>query len=449
MCNAVQRSATTSVKGCHGSGKTFCASGLVPWKLLSNPEAIVLTIAPTLRQVKTFWNEIHAALDAMPVKLPEATTTGIELSGKNYALGFSSSKGVNAQGFHGADILIIEDEAIGIAPDLHDAMEGIRAAGNVSVLRLCNPTVPQGAPYEDFTRLRSQTSCITISAFDTPNLAGLTLESLLQLPDDQLDYAPFPWLTRRRWVREMYYKWGPTNPRFLSRVLGEFPTQADDAVFQLAWIEKAGLPYDEEEFHAELKRYRDMGRGFIQVGLDISGPGEDETVAYARIGPYVVAFEAWSNKDAFYDVCRFINHLKRDYPGMPITILADVVGLGYHLAYALSREGLDVREFKANNLAVDFAQYQNQKAEAYFRLRELMRCGDVRGVVDEDTKAQLATVRYREKPNGKVEIEHKDEARARGVASPDRAEALIMAFAQLVPKEQTFTFGGSNYGGNP
>ena len=55
-----------------------------------------------------------------------------------------------------------------------------------------NHTVPSGAPYEDFTRLRGQTECITISAFDTPNLEGLTIDSLLQLPDDQLDYAPFP-----------------------------------------------------------------------------------------------------------------------------------------------------------------------------------------------------------------------------------------------------------------
>ena len=42
------------------------------------------------------------------------------------------------------------------------------------------------------------------SAFDTPNLAGLTLESLLQLSEEDLDYAPFPWLIRRRWVKEMY-----------------------------------------------------------------------------------------------------------------------------------------------------------------------------------------------------------------------------------------------------
>jgi hypothetical protein len=53
---------------------------------------------------------------------------------------------------------------------------------------------------------------VTISAFDTPNLAGLTLESLLRLPDEELDYAPYPWLTRRRWVVEMYHKWGPDEP---------------------------------------------------------------------------------------------------------------------------------------------------------------------------------------------------------------------------------------------
>ena len=47
--------------------------------------------------------------------------------------------------------------------DLWDAIEGIRAAGDVRLVKLCNPTVPSGAPYEDFTRLRATTTCITIS----------------------------------------------------------------------------------------------------------------------------------------------------------------------------------------------------------------------------------------------------------------------------------------------
>jgi hypothetical protein len=51
-----------------------------------------------------------------------------------------------------------------------DAIEGIRAGGNVRVLELGNPVIPSGHFYDSFTRNRSIYNCISISAFDTPNL---------------------------------------------------------------------------------------------------------------------------------------------------------------------------------------------------------------------------------------------------------------------------------------
>ena len=72
------------------------------------------------------------------------------------------------------------------------------------------------------------------------------------------------------------------------------------------------------------------------------------------------------------------------------------------------------------------------------RLREHMRDGVIHGVTDEDCQAQLSDVRYRELLNGKIEIEHKDEARARGSSSPDRAEALVMAFQRIVAQTERY-----------
>lgn len=430
---------SVSIKGCHGSGKTYVVAGLVPYFLLSDPECIVLTVAPTLRQVKLMWNEIDTAAQAMPMAAPERTTTSWYLSKTNYALGFSSSKGVNAQGFHGKKVVIIVDEAIGVSPDLYDAIDGIRSAGDVRMIKLCNPTVPEGPPFEDFTRLRAQTDCITISAFDTPNLVGLTLETLLALPDEELDDAPVPWLTRRRWVREMYYKWGPTNPRFLARVLGEFPTQATDSVFQLAWIEKAGQPYEDDDLKRDLAK---VAYPYIQIGIDVAGPGDDETAICARLGPYVLAQEAYSKPDALNDVLLFIGRIHQRFPSIPIVIVGDTVGVGYHFMRAIARYGYDVRAFVAGAAPVDPVMFRNAKAEAYWRLREAMRESGVFGILDEDTKAQLADVRYRELAKGEIEIEHKDEARARGSSSPDRAESVIIAFTRIVPREQMEVLGG-------
>ena len=133
-----------AVKGCHGSGKSFAAAGMVPYELTAHEQAIVLVMAPTLRQVKTFWGEVSDCIGRLPYRVPEPTTTRWELGPKCYAQGFSSSKGVNAQGFHGKRVLILADEAIGITSDIWDAIEGIRSAGDVRLVTLCNPTVPSG-----------------------------------------------------------------------------------------------------------------------------------------------------------------------------------------------------------------------------------------------------------------------------------------------------------------
>jgi hypothetical protein len=172
----------------------------VPYELTAHDESIALVTAPTLPQVKTFWREITEAISNSQIRYSEPTTTMWEISPKRYAQGFTSTKGVNAQGFHGKRVTILADEAIGISPDIWDAIEGVRSAGDVRLVMLCNPTVPAGPVFDAFTKLRGTPghATITISAFDTPNLAGLTLERLLQLSEEELDYAPFPWLIRRR-----------------------------------------------------------------------------------------------------------------------------------------------------------------------------------------------------------------------------------------------------------
>lgn len=433
ICRAVLEHRSVAIKGCHGSGKTFVIAGLVPYVLLTRQVDLVLTIAPTLRQVKLVWNEIDTAIRAIPCRLPERTTTGWQLDDERYAMGFSSSKGVNAQGFHANRVLIIADEAIGISSDLWDAIDGIRMAGDVRIVKLCNPTVPSGPVHEDFTRLRGRPDheCITISAFDTPNLQGLTMKSLLQLPDSELDYAPFPMLARRRAVIELYHKWGPTNPRFISRVLGEFPNQSDDSVFMLRWIEQAGLPYESEELQPSIKN-----NTFIQVGIDVAGAGADETVVYARMAGFVLAMRAWSKPDPLDDCLLFLSELRTRYAGHRLIVIGDVVGIGFHFMRAIARQGFEVYGFVASESPLDPVMFANKKAEAYFQLREYMKAGLVHGIEDDTTKAQLSAIRYRE-VNGRIEIESKKEAKSRGVDSPDRAEALIMAFWKFAVRQQT------------
>ena len=431
----------TAVKGCHGSGKTYVVAGCVLHHLANNPNGKVFTIAPTLRQVKLMWEEIELARRASVIDFPTCSTTGLRITEERYGLGFSSSKGVNAQGMHGLDVLIIKDESPGISPEVGDAIEGIRMAGRVRVLDLGNPTVASGQFYDAFTKNRGSVECITISAFDTPNLQhpdgrAFTIPELEAMTEDELNAGPFPGLVSRFGVLDRYRRWGPNNPRYISRVLGQFPTQSQWAVFDLAWIERSKRePTDDELTRSEGK--------VIQVGIDVAAGGDDETAAVARVNGIVIARAAWSSPNP--PLVSWLGTLRRQrWPLGPVMI--DTVGVGFHLARFIADQGFEVYGFKAGSQPMDHEQFLNAKAEAYFRLREMYKADYVshldKDVVsgiegaawDEETAAQLSTVEYKELVNGKIMIEQKEKARKRGIPSPDRAEAEIMAFQLVVPR---------------
>ena len=449
ILHSVATNPLTAVKGCHASGKTFDAAGLPLWWITRHQQSKALNTAPTLRQVKGFWNEIaiarkHSNLISI---LPEPTTTGLKISDERFAFGASSSRGVNMQGLHSPNVLIIIDEAPGVPPDIWDAIEGIRSGGNVHVLALGNPVVPAGEFFDAFHRGRKIWNCISISAFDTPNLQHevtkepLTIEDLMTMTPDRLAIgsdpkSPFHALIQRAWVKERYLAWGPTHPKYLSRVLAQFPTQADNAVFSLAWIEGAKREPNETDLkHAAAQT--------IQVGIDVAGAGSDETVLVARVGGIILELHAWADPDPRGPVLRVLGRLKHHPLYRLGMVVVDTIGIGYNFALHIVDNGFDVFGFIAGAKPVDSTMFRDQKAEATWTAREAFRTGYVCGlgtqsnengpeVPEEETEAQLSTMLYRETSRGLTEIIPKDEMlKLHGIGSPDRAEALIMAFAHI------------------
>jgi hypothetical protein len=57
-----------------------------------------------------------------------------------------------------------------------------------------------------------------------------------------------------------------------------------------------------------------------------------------------------------------------------------------------------------------------------------------------DWAGATSSLRYLHRLSGRVEIESKEDAKKRGQQSPDRAEALVLAFARPMPRKQTMVF---------
>ena len=204
-----QPRARVAVKACHASAKTFTAAELVIWALTRYQKCKIVTTAPTWHQVETLlWGEIWKAATKAAIAYPTGLnqTEWVIVEGERFAHGLSTNESVKFQGYHadeGGVVLVIIDEAPGVRPDIFEAIEGIRAGGDVRVLALGNPVIASGPFYDAFTTNREGWTTFTIGAFDSPNLAGLALEDVLAMNDDELDTNVRPYLITRRWVREM------------------------------------------------------------------------------------------------------------------------------------------------------------------------------------------------------------------------------------------------------
>ncbi|HEX6786967.1 MAG TPA: hypothetical protein VF076_07200 [Acidimicrobiales bacterium] len=429
MRSVLQPYSRTAVKGCHASGKTFGAADIILLGLLYGHD--VVTTAPTDDQVRSqIWRQVNDTIRASRIPLREwgeVNQTEIRLASGERGWGRATNQGVRFQGEHarpGSALVVIVDEGPGVLSDVLRAIEGMRAGGDVRVLIQGNPLVSSGHFYDIFAGDAPGWSRFTISAFDTPNLRGLGIEDVLRMTPEQLDENERPYLITRRYVREKYEEWGPDHWEYQARVLGQFPLQADDALLSLAWLEAA----------ARREARWDPKAGPVIAGVDVAGPGEDETVVVVRQGGQVLGTYVCPDADARGAVLAALRPWR--HRGLD-RVCVDAAGIGHYAARALEDAGLRVRDINVGERPTsdDAAErYANLKAELYWALRLRFADGDVSGLTDRTMLAQLASIRYQHDARGRVMIEPKDKARARGVSSPDRAEALMLAFAPDDPR---------------
>jgi hypothetical protein len=79
-------------------------------------------------------------------------------------------------------------------------------------------------------------------------------------------------------------------------------------------------------------------------------------------------------------------------------------------------------------------RFVNLKAAYYGGLADALERDEVDGLTDEETIGQLASILYEIDSHGRMKIESKEDARKRGVRSPDRADALMLALSKPYQK---------------
>src|SRR6266567_2618739 len=106
-------------------------------------------------------------------------------------------------------------------------------------------------------------------------------------------------------------------------------------------------------------------------------------------------------------------------------------GADYHFGGA--SQGSKVTEWRKSRLATARriqSSTSTSTPKLYWGLRQRAQTGALSGLRDDRTIAQLAGIRYSLTRGVRSVIESKEEARKRGVKSPDLAEAVMLAFAE-------------------
>jgi hypothetical protein len=167
------------VKSCTGAGKSHVAAYIAWAWLLSGHGRLVVTTAPSQRQVNgAVWNEMRIIARRME---KAGVSIGGSLAPKaaNYegphgrrAIGYSTDSATNFAGWHSpGGTLVIIDDAQGLDEEAWSTILGTVTGENDRILAIANPLSPSGTFYALCTTVGGDAvERITISAFDTPNL---------------------------------------------------------------------------------------------------------------------------------------------------------------------------------------------------------------------------------------------------------------------------------------
>jgi hypothetical protein len=406
ILNSVRDNRLTAVRSCHGIGKTFTVSRAVSWWVATHPpdDTRGVTTAPTFKQVRgVLWQEIRRAhkKSALP-----GTVNQLEWMINDLLV----AQGIKPddhepdafQGVHAKHLLVVLDEGNGVAPELWKAALSLATSEHSRIVVIGNPDDPT-SKFAEVCRPGSGWNQIQIGYLDTPNFSG---EPVPQHIADKL--IGHSWLAD---ARRMY---GEGSPVWTSKVLGEFPEQAEDALIKLSLARAAVVR------ELEPKAYPNT------LGVDVARGGSDKTIIYHRRGPVARLHGEHRHDDTMVTAGRVKRALEETGAS---NAAIDADGLGAGVFDRCAEQGLPVQEIRGGMAARDSEHFANRRAEMYWGLRQRFEDGDIDIPDDDELLAQLTSMKWKVNSRGQILIESKDDMKKRGLPSPDKADALAYVFA--------------------
>lgn len=429
------------VRASHSVGKSHLLGGLVNWWYDTRDPGVVLTTAPTARQVRdVLWKEVRrqrAGRGGFPgPKIPR-----LESSPTHFAYGFTATTAEAFQGQHEAAVLILIDEAVGVPREIWEAADSMVQGVEYGIVAVCNPT-DTGS---EFYSRESQGGwhVVRVPCTDHPNI---TAELEGRDP-------PYPQAVRLAWLRERVNEWCEPvpvgfqaatdlefdgrhwrpGPLAEARLLGLWPSAAagvwSDALWALA--ERGGPAPAIEDLP--------------EIGCDVARFGDDNTEIHVRCGSCSFHHEAHNGWGTDETAGR-LKQLAREWsswasnrrlssaaPIRPEQILVkiddDGVGGGV-VDQAGDFAFIPVGSGRRADRPDDFP---NVRSELWFATAERAKSGrlDLSGLdkrTRQELKRQAVAPRYKLDAAGRRVVEPKDKTKKDLGRSPDGMDALNLAY---------------------
>ena len=449
--NAVVTHRHVAIQSCNDVGKSFDMARLAAWWIEEHApgEAFVISTAPTWSQVSSIlWRELARA--HRKGKLRGRITSMCEWKldmggGPDELVAFGRKPAdYDAAGFlgiHQRYVLVIIDEGCGVPQTIYDAAESLVTNEYARIVAVGNPDDPSSffakicAPGSGWHNIR-------IDAFESPNF---TAEEVNKYPNVRAlmiregikpSTEPTPsdirdLLLSPLWVSERMKRWGVGSPMFESRVRGRFPKITNNTLILPHWVTLAcarDLPPTTTDH---------------SFGVDVARYGSDHSIIVHRQGGHCRVIEDIAYGPVTELAGRIQNH-GQTFNNTPIANVDDT-GVGGGVTDILKENGYPCRGLISSAacspdevLSTGKPRFANARSEWWWRLREYLAGVSGTGEdgrldldpLDEDLIAQITAIRYKINRHGQIQVESKDEMRARHLGSPDRGDALVYSLVQ-------------------
>lgn len=388
----------TAVAAANGSGKTTGLVGIaVAWFFDKYPRGKVVITSGSFNQLQ---NQLWPALAAQSRGRWKITSGSSPLTittpEGGRAVGFSTSDAKRAEGWHptiGPEIdpvFIIVDEAKGVPDEIFGAFQRCTRKYQLWV---SSPGAPEGRFHSAFFKLSGLYWTRRVTSMECPHISEEKRER------DRLEL-------------------GEDSPLFRSMHLSEFTSLDGRVVLSPESLEAAFAKQEAADASGEKVAFCDYAAG-----------GDENALAW-RWGNVVKLHAFWRDSNTTQARREFRQHFDslQLHPGQ---VFGDADGIGNVIIKDFAEEGFRIAEFHGGIPARDPVNYANLISECWIEACRDIERGKIhlgpREKFDPGLFEQLTTRRLEWDSKGRLRIESKDDMRARGIKSPDRADAYIGA----------------------